>query len=107
MRKTLDRQLSYKPQTVYLTHFGRVTSVEKLGMELLQCLDQLMNMALELKKNGEAQQEQLSAGVRKILKDKLWKHNCQLPEKRQDELLSHDYLLNAQGIGVWLEQMEK
>ena len=63
-------------------------------------------MALELTKKGEAQQEQLSAGVSKILKDRLRMHNCQLPEKRQDELLAHDYLLNAQRIGVWLERME-
>ena len=62
---------------VYLTHYGRVKNVEKnLGPELLQCLDQLVEMALELKKKGEAQQEQLSAGVSKILKDRLRKHNC-------------------------------
>ena len=76
-------------------------------MELLQCLDRIMNMALELIKNGDAQQEQLPSGVRKILKDKLLKHNCQFLEKRQDEFLAHNYLLNAQGIGVWLEQIDK
>ena len=62
---------------------------------------------MELKKKGEAQQEQLSAGVSKILKDRLRKHNCQLPEKLQDELLAQDCLLNAQGIGVWFDRMEK
>ena len=107
MLKTLDRLLSYEPQAVYLTHFGRVTNIQKLGLELCQCLNQLVEMALELKKKGEAQQEQLSAGVSKILKDRLRKHNCQLPEKRQDELLAHDYMLNAQEIGVWLDRMEK
>ena len=30
----------------------------------------------------------------------------QVPEKRQDELPVHDYLLNAQVISVWLELME-
>ena len=65
-----------------------------------------MEMALGLIKKCKAHQEQLSTGVRKILKDRLRKHNCQLPEKSQDELLAHDYLLNAQRIGVWLERME-
>ena len=63
-------------------------------------------MALELKKKGEAQQEQLSAGVSKILKDRIRKHNCELPEKHQDELLAHDFHLNSRGIGVWLERLE-
>ena len=43
--------LSIEPQVVYLTHYGRVKNVEKnLGPELLQCLDQLVEMALELKR---------------------------------------------------------
>ena len=106
MRKTLDRLLSYKLQAVYLTHFGRVTNVEKLGRDLRNCLDQLVKMALELKNRGEANQKQLASGVQKILKDGLQIHNCQLSEKCRDELLAHDYLLNAQGIGVWLDRME-
>ena len=106
MRKTLDRLLSYKLQAVYLTHFGRVTNVEKLSRDLRDCLDQLVKMALELKNRGEANQKQLASGVQKILKDGLQIHNCQLSEKCRDELLAHDYLLNAQGIGVWLDRME-
>ena len=43
--------LSFEPQVVYLTHYGRVKNVEKnLGLELLQCLDQLVEMSLELKR---------------------------------------------------------
>ena len=42
--------LSFEPQVVYLTHYGRVKNVEKnLKPELLQRLDQLVEMALELK----------------------------------------------------------
>ena len=106
MLKTLDRLLNYEPQAVYLTHFGRVTNIQKLGLELCQCLHQLVEMALELIKKGEAQQEQLSAGVSKILKDRLRKHYRQLPGKRQDELLANNYHLNGRGIGVWLELLE-
>lgn len=106
MRKTLDRLLSYKPQAVYLTHFGRVTNVEKLGSDLRNCLDQLTEMALVLKQEGKAQQDSLASGVQQILKDRLRKHNCQLPESRQDELLAFDYQLNAQGIKVWLDRLD-
>ena len=43
--------LSIEPQVVYLTHYGRVKNVEKnLRPELLQCLDLLVEMALELKR---------------------------------------------------------
>ena len=106
MLKTLDRLLSYEPQAVYLTHFGRVTNIQKLGLELCQCLHQLVEAALELKKKGEAQQEQLSAVVSKILKDRLHKHYRQLPGKRQDEFLASNYHLNGRGIGVWLEPLD-
>ena len=106
MRKTLDRLLSYNPQAVYLTHFGRVTNVEKLGSDLRNCLDQFTEMALVLKQEGKAQQDSLASGVQQILRDRLRKHNCQLPESRQDELLAFDYQLNAQGIKVWLDRLD-
>ena len=106
MRKTLDRLLSYNPQAVYLTHFGRVTNVEKLGRDLRNCLDQFTEMALVLKQEGKAQQDSLASGVQQILRDRLRKHNCQLPESRQDELLAFDYQLNAQGIKVWLDRLD-
>ena len=105
MRKTLDRLLSYNPQAVYLTHFGRVTNIEKLGSDLRNCLDQFTEMALVLKQEGKAQQDSLASGVQQILRDRLKKHNCQLPESRQDELLIFDYQLNAQGIKVWLDRL--
>ena len=89
-----------------MTHYGRVTNIEILGLDLRKCLDLLVEMALGLTNRCKAHQEQLSTGVRKILNDRLRKHNCQLPEKRQDELFAHDYLLDAQRIGVWLERME-
>ena len=106
MRKTLDRLLSYNPQAVYLTHFGRVTNVEKLGSDLRNCLDQLVEMALDLKQEDRAQQDNLASGVQQILRDRLRKHNCTLPESRQDELLAFDYQLNAQGIKVWLDRLD-
>ena len=106
MRKTLDRLLSYKPQAVYLTHFGCVSNVEKLGSDLRNCLGQLVEMALDLKQKGKAQQDNLASGVQQILRDRLRKHNCQLPESRQDELLAFDYQLNAQGIKVWLDRLD-
>ena len=106
MRKTLDRLLSYNPQAVYLTHFGRVTNIEKLGSDLRNCLDQFTEMALVLKQEGRAQQDSLASGVQQILRDRLRKHNCQLPESRQDELLAFDYQLNAQGIKVWLDRLD-
>ena len=105
MRKTLDRLLSYNPQVVYLTHFGRVTNIEKLGSDLRNCLDQFTEMALVLKQEGKAQQDSLASDVQQILRDRLRKHNCQLPESRQDELLIFDYQLNAQGIKVWLDRL--
>ncbi len=106
MRKTLDRLLSYNPQAVYLTHFGRVTNIEQLGSDLRNCLDQFTEMALVLKQEGKAQQDSLASGVQQILRDRLRKHNCQLPESRQDELLAFDYQLNAQGIKVWLDRLD-
>ena len=42
MLKTLDRLLSYEPQAVYLTHFGKVTNIQKLGLELCQYLHQFV-----------------------------------------------------------------
>ena len=106
MRKTLDRLLGYNPQAVYLTHFGHVTNIEKLGSDLRNCLDQFTEMALVLKQEGKAQQDNLASGVQQILRDRLRKHNCQLPESRQDELLAFDYQLNAQGIKVWLDRLD-
>jgi len=65
-----------------------------------------VEIALDLKQKGKAQQDNLEAGVQQILRDRLWKHNCQLPESRQDELQAFDYQLNAQGIKAWLDRLD-
>ena len=42
--------MSYEPQEVYFTHYGRVTNVTNLGLELRLYLHQLKEMDLEIKK---------------------------------------------------------
>lgn len=101
-RQTLDRLLSFAPQRMYLTHYGRVEDVERLAEALRQGLARYELIALEL-----AGAQDRHARLLRALQDDalaaLRAHGCALPDAEIRTLLAGDLELNAQGLEVWLD----
>jgi glyoxylase-like metal-dependent hydrolase (beta-lactamase superfamily II) len=103
LETSVRRLLARAPQCMYLTHYGRVTDVPRLGTLLLQQLAQLAALGRRERTNP-ARHEALKAGQLELFCTSLAAHGCTLARERVAELLAIDLQLNAQGMAIWLDK---
>jgi glyoxylase-like metal-dependent hydrolase (beta-lactamase superfamily II) len=104
LEASVRRLLSYQPDCMYLTHFGRVEQVPRLAEALLAAVRAMADAALALR-HAPDRHEALKAALLQQYLASLRRHGCQLPEARCAELLAMDVELNAQGLAVWLDKL--
>ena len=103
LRTSVQRMLAYRPEIMYLTHYGAVGDVARLGDLLLAELDEVVELGLALK--GAADRHAvLMPGLRALYLRRLREHGCTLDDARIAELLAMDVELNAQGMAIWLDR---
>jgi hypothetical protein len=100
---SIQRLLAAEPACMYLTHYGRVGDVPRLGALLLGLLAELAALGRRLQRHPERHQA-LKSGQLEIFKHSLRAHGCTHSDERIAELLAIDLELNAQGLAVWLDR---
>ncbi len=103
LHASIDRLLSFAPQCMYLTHFGRVDEVARHASELHEWIDRFTALADEVEHTDDRQQR-ISNGMMNMLLESLEKQDCPLTPAARREALHLDVTINAQGIGVWLDR---
>ena len=101
---SIDRIMAMEPRQIYLTHYSRITQLERLASNLHHMLEAYVELGIRLHDAGEKRHEHLKAGVEEIMLQALQTHGCDLPLEEISRLLGMDFELNAQGIGVWLDK---
>ena len=106
LRASVDRLVSHGPRQMILTHYSRVTEVERLAADLHRETDELV--ALGRSVDGRPDRAtRLRAGVRELFRGWARDHGAPLPPERVDALLALDVELNAQGLEVWLDREKR
>ncbi|HRP66853.1 MAG TPA: MBL fold metallo-hydrolase [Thauera sp.] len=105
MHASIDRMLAMQPQAMYLTHYSRVTEVERLGADLHRLIDTMVAVAQAARGDGVARHVEILAGLEQIMREEAGRQNWALNEEETLELLRMDLELNAQGLGVWLDSL--
>jgi glyoxylase-like metal-dependent hydrolase (beta-lactamase superfamily II) len=103
---SIERLLSYRPESMYLMHFSRVSDVPRLGASLKRQVRALAALA-----RAHAQDADPAAGIRAAL----WQqwlaaaraHGCGQNEAQLAELFAGDLDLNTQGLVVWLQREQR
>jgi glyoxylase-like metal-dependent hydrolase (beta-lactamase superfamily II) len=103
LRASIQRLLSYQPQWMYLTHFGRVGDVPRLALALLEVLDRMVALG-RAAPPGPARLAHLADGLREIYGRAVAAHGCPLAPEAVQRLLALDVGLNSQGMSVWLDR---
>ena len=103
MHASIERLLSFHPEALYLTHYGRVDNVRQLGVDLKRRLDALVSMAQAAVGTGVARHEEIKELITAYLLAELSTHGCQLPAEHALDIWATDLELNAQGLAVWLD----
>ncbi|MEO8808137.1 MAG: MBL fold metallo-hydrolase, partial [Burkholderiaceae bacterium] len=103
MRSSVQRMLAYEPACMYLTHYGRLNDVQRLGKLMLGLMDDMVTFARSLPNTPE-RHALMAQGFGEIYTRSLREHGCLLADAQIAELLELDLELNAQGMAVWLNR---
>jgi glyoxylase-like metal-dependent hydrolase (beta-lactamase superfamily II) len=106
LRRSIQRMVAYRPDSLYLTHYGRVGEASRLADLLLGQMDRMVALALSLP-SDDARHAALMRGFGEIHIESLRAHGCKLTDADILELLALDLELNAQGMAVWLNRRNR
>lgn len=104
LHRSVDRLQALNPQQIVLTHFGRVAETARLAADMHTVIDAFVRLGHRVRDTGADRQRLLMDGQHDILMPRLRAHGCTMDNARVLSLLRHDYDLNAQGIGIWLDR---
>ena len=98
---SVDRMLGYRPESIYLMHFSRVTDVPRLGRLLKEQIVELARIA-----RAHAGDSDPAAGIRADMLA-LWRalarrHGCRQSAAELEQVFAGDLHLNTQGLIAWL-----
>ncbi len=100
---SIDRLMAQQPRAIYLTHYSRVTDLERLASDLHRGLRAFVAIA---KSCAEASDRLacIKAAMRDYLAGRLDEHGYEGGADAIDQVLGMDIDLNAQGLLVWLDR---
>jgi glyoxylase-like metal-dependent hydrolase (beta-lactamase superfamily II) len=99
---SLDLLLSYRPERMFLTHYGMVTGVERLADDLRRRLDKLTDIACKAA-GSEMRRAKIMREMARMLVDEVASAGCPVGADESVELFKLDLELNAQGLEIWLD----
>jgi glyoxylase-like metal-dependent hydrolase (beta-lactamase superfamily II) len=101
---SIRRIVALGPESLYLTHYGRVSGASRLGASLEAQIERFVSIARD---NAAApdRKARIVAGLRSFWIGVLEQHGA--PPAAVDDLLAGDLELNAQGLVAWLERGER
>jgi glyoxylase-like metal-dependent hydrolase (beta-lactamase superfamily II) len=106
LHASIDRLIRFKPERLFLTHFGCIEYTDRLAGELHRHVDRFVEIACTLENGLADEGEQRCSALIKALTDwlieSLRKHGCDLSEDKILTLMQMDIELNAQGLEHWL-----
>lgn len=103
LKNSIRRMLSYQPQGMYLTHFGRKEQPETLATALFEQIDAMAGIAQELA-TAHKRHPQICQALRQLYVQRARAMDCPCTDEKVEEVLAMDIELNAQGLGVWVDR---
>ena len=103
LRHSVQRMLAFAPERMYLTHYGAVGDVARLGAGLLDQLAQMVELGQSLRSHPD-RHAALMQGLAGMYTQRLAQHGCTMDPTAALKLLAMDLELNAQGMAIWLDR---
>ena len=102
LKASVRRLLALRPERLYLTHYGPVGDVPRLGALVLAQIDAMVELARAVPA-GSGRHAALKAGLASLYLRGLREHGSTLADAELLDLLALDIELNAQGAAIWLD----
>ena len=101
--RSLELMMSYRPEAVYVTHFGQVRDIGRLSADLHRLIDALAAIGLRYRDAGGERRSLIRHAVEELVLEEARLQNWRLDRDRILEVLGADIELNAMGLESWLE----
>ncbi|MPZ47293.1 MAG: MBL fold metallo-hydrolase [Betaproteobacteria bacterium] len=103
LHASIDRIVSLRPERVFVTHFGGIGEIDRLGEDLHRLIDAHVALARAHAHAGERRHALLKQGIERMLLEEAKRQAWPLAAAEVLEVFATDIELNAQGLGVWLD----
>jgi glyoxylase-like metal-dependent hydrolase (beta-lactamase superfamily II) len=103
LHASIDRLIALKPEAMYLTHYGRIEDVERLGAKLHAMIDATVAVARQADGMSD-RHARLVEGLTELYATRTAEHGWSGDITALRHWLGMDIELNAQGLGVWLDR---
>jgi glyoxylase-like metal-dependent hydrolase (beta-lactamase superfamily II) len=104
LASSVRRIVALEPEALYLTHYGRVTDVERLGAALEEQI--ASHVAIARRHAASSERERgIRDDLRRVWFERLEAHG--VPGVAVDDWLAGDLDLNTQGLIAWLQRAER
>ena len=100
---SVDRILACQPQSVYVTHYSRLTDLVNIAASMHRLIDAHAELALAVQSTGAAREAELVAGVKRLFLAETARFGYTLGEEQALALMGLDIQLNGQGLASWLD----
>ena len=104
---SLDRIMAFEPEACFLTHYSRVTGLQRLSADMHAHLDKFVQIAQACANRGEQRSACMKELMHTYLVQRVREHGCRLDQAQVDLWLEMDVELNAQGLAVWLDRLQR
>lgn len=103
MHASIDRLLALRPEAIYVTHYGRLREVPRLGADLHRLIDAHVEAALHHRDAGAERHARIKAELTAILLAEARRNGWRMARDGLLRLMALDLELNAQGLVSWLD----
>ncbi len=110
LHASINRLIALQPLAMYLTHYDRVEGVERLADDLHAQIDAMVSIAQSTgdASTGAAQRhEAMKTALTELYLTRAQAHGWSGDRAQLLEILGMDVELNAQGLGIWLDQQRR
>ena len=101
--KTLDLLMSYKPASIYVTHYGQLRDVNRLAEDMHRQVDSLAEIGRRYGEPGPDRHQRLKDALIGMVFDEARRHGWRHSRDTIMNVLAMDIELNAQGLAVWMD----
>jgi glyoxylase-like metal-dependent hydrolase (beta-lactamase superfamily II) len=101
--RSVDRLMSYRPRSIFLTHYGEVTELERLAREMKERVLAYVDLATRYR-DAPDRASKLRHGMFAMMGTWLDAHGYPPDDAKRHWLLDDDVELNCQGLEVWLDR---
>ncbi|MCS6947975.1 MAG: hypothetical protein NZM12_10205, partial [Steroidobacteraceae bacterium] len=103
LKASIARLAALRPQSVYLTHFGRVTGADVLAASLCRQIDAFVALARRYA-DASDRSARIAAELLALWQRLLAEQNLRSDADLVADVLGFDAKLNADGLVAWLER---